>query len=203
MNNIVAYMYIPKADPAPAHQARAPWLKICKNLFLKIVDCRTRKNSVINMQCLQCVFYSLLLLQKHRVCIKGHKKISRPKKLYCSGSKISGSATAYVYIHIVYLYHSKIIMLPLEVNKLIDGILFHACRQYFRHTTPVYISGIFRLFIFQETTPGYISGIPCLFIFQEYHACLYFRHTTPVYISGIPRRVIFQAYHACLYFRHT
>ena len=147
-------MYIPKADPAPAHQARAPWLKICKNLFLKIVDCRTRKNFVINMQCLQCVFYSLLLLQKHRV------KISRPKKLYRSGSKIPGSATAYVYIHIVYLYHSKIIMLPLEVNKLIDGILFHACRQYFRHTTPVYI-----------------SGIPRRVIFQAYHACLYFRHT--------------------------
>ena len=50
------------------------------------------------------------------------------KKLYHAGtappgSKIAESATAYVYfVHIVYLYHSKIIMLPLEVNKLIDGI---------------------------------------------------------------------------------
>ena len=34
---------------------------------------KLKKIIVINMQCLQCVFYSLLSLQKHRVRVKGHQ----------------------------------------------------------------------------------------------------------------------------------
>ena len=52
------------------------------------------------MHCLQCVFYSLLSLLKHRVyvCKAGIKTIFRPKKSYNAGTvppgfKIPGSAT--------------------------------------------------------------------------------------------------------------
>ena len=72
-------------------------------------------------------------------------------------------------------------MLPLEVNKLIDGILFYAVSAMFQ----AYHACLY----FKHTTPVYFSGIPRLFIFQAYHACLYFRK---------PRRVIFQAYLAGL-----
>lgn len=61
---------VTKADPAPAHRARAPYWDIFKRVyfFLKF-NCRTL--IVINMQLLLCVFYSLLSL-KNRVCVKGH-----------------------------------------------------------------------------------------------------------------------------------
>ena len=50
-----------------------PLFEICKGFNFENFDCRTRINFiVIKMQCLQCVFYSLLSLQKHRVCVKGH-----------------------------------------------------------------------------------------------------------------------------------
>ena len=58
-------------------------------------ECKTLINFiVINMQCLQCVFYSLLSLQKHRVCVKRASKQSPDLKNYnAPGSKIPGSAT--------------------------------------------------------------------------------------------------------------
>ena len=70
-----------KADPAPAHWARASLFEIFKGFIFENFDCRTRINFfAINMQCLQCVFYFLLSLQKH--------KMDR-----APGSKIPGSAT--------------------------------------------------------------------------------------------------------------
>ena len=69
---------IAKADPPPAHRARAPYLKCFKGLILRVYfenfDCRTHIDFIVmNMQSLQCVFYSLLSLQKRRVCVKGHQ----------------------------------------------------------------------------------------------------------------------------------
>ena len=52
---------------------------------------------VISMQCLQYVFYSLLTLQKHRVCVKGHiKRIFRPQKLYRAGTARSPRALKFL-----------------------------------------------------------------------------------------------------------
>ena len=65
---------ISKADPAPAHLAHAPCtcLKFFKDI-IENLDNITRINFIlINMQRLQCVFYSLLSLIKHSVCVKGH-----------------------------------------------------------------------------------------------------------------------------------
>ena len=50
------------ADPAPAHCIFENFDSITHINFI-----------VINTQCLQYVFYSLLLLQKHRICVKGHQ----------------------------------------------------------------------------------------------------------------------------------
>ena len=55
------------ADPAPAHRACMPLFENFKGVLLKMFENSiTRINFiVINMQCLQYVFYSLLSLQKH------------------------------------------------------------------------------------------------------------------------------------------
>ena len=50
---------------------------------------------VIDIQCLQCVFYSLLSLQKHRVSVKGHQNKLKAKKIYALASKIPGSAAGW------------------------------------------------------------------------------------------------------------
>ena len=56
--------------------------KFFKGFFFKF-NCITSINLiVINKQCLQCVFYSLLSLQKHRVVEKGIKTISKSSHLY-------------------------------------------------------------------------------------------------------------------------
>ena len=63
---------------------RAPpvWI-ILRMHFLKNFDIITRINFIaINTKCLQYLFYSLLSLQKHRVCVKGHQNALRPKKNY-------------------------------------------------------------------------------------------------------------------------
>ena len=63
-----------KADPAPARRAHAPLFEIFYWCNFGNFDSITHKNFiVINMQCLQNVFYSLLSLQKRRVCVKGHQ----------------------------------------------------------------------------------------------------------------------------------
>ena len=65
---------MPKADPAPAHRARASLYENVSGIIFEKFDCRTRINFiVITMQCLQCIFYFLLSLQKHKVCVKGHQ----------------------------------------------------------------------------------------------------------------------------------
>ena len=72
-------------DPCKCHRriqrrrtGRAP---PCPNVF-KGVFLKTRINFiVINMQCLQYVFYSLLSLQKHRVCVKGHENNLQTSKI--------------------------------------------------------------------------------------------------------------------------
>ena len=59
-----------KADPAPARRARAPCLNFFYGCIFGNFDFITRINFiVINMQCLQYVFYSLFSLQKHRVSV--------------------------------------------------------------------------------------------------------------------------------------
>ena len=52
-------------------------------LFLVNIDCIRRNNLiVVNIQCLQYVFYSLLSLRKDRICMwRGIKTIARPKIL--------------------------------------------------------------------------------------------------------------------------
>ena len=67
------YIYS-KADLAPARRAHAPLFEIFYWCIFWNFDSKTHKHFiVINMQCLQYVFYSLLSLQKHRVCVKGHQ----------------------------------------------------------------------------------------------------------------------------------
>ena len=81
---------------AGAPGARPPVWNI---FFFENFDRRTRINFiVINMQCLQRVFYSHLSLQKHRVCVKGHQNNLQTSKSIlrldrAPGSKIPGSAT--------------------------------------------------------------------------------------------------------------
>ena len=63
-----------KADPELAHWASAPLLENFKGCIFENYESITRTNFIeINMQCLQYLFYSLLSLQKHRVCVKGHQ----------------------------------------------------------------------------------------------------------------------------------
>ena len=65
----------------------APQFEIFYGCIFGKFDSITRINFiVINMQCLQYVFYALLSLQKHRVCVKGHQKIFTPQKLYRAGT---------------------------------------------------------------------------------------------------------------------
>ena len=74
-----SYMYLhlqfyAKVDPAPAYRARAPPFEIFYRFIFENFKCRTRINFiVINMQCLRCVFYSLISLQKYMVCEEGHQ----------------------------------------------------------------------------------------------------------------------------------
>ena len=72
-----------KADPAPAHRARAPLFENFSWCIFEIFDSKTRINFiVINMQCLQYVLYSLRSLQKHRICVKGHQNNLQTYKNY-------------------------------------------------------------------------------------------------------------------------
>ena len=68
------------------------------------MDCITRINFiVINMLCLQCVFYSLVSLINYRVCVKGHHNDLQTSKIIPRWdpppvSKLPGSATDPPYI---------------------------------------------------------------------------------------------------------
>ena len=65
----------PKADPAPARRARVPLFVTFYECILGLSDSITRINFiVINMQCVQYVFYSLRSLLNNRVCVKGLQK---------------------------------------------------------------------------------------------------------------------------------
>ena len=68
-------------------RARAFCFKIFKDLFWNLDSITRNIFIVINIQYLQRVFYSLLSLIKHRICVK---KII-PRRDRASGSKISGS----------------------------------------------------------------------------------------------------------------
>ena len=71
-----------KADPAPAHRARAPLFENFSWCIFEIFDSKTRINFiVINRQCLQYVLYSLRSLQKHRICVKGHQNNLQTSKI--------------------------------------------------------------------------------------------------------------------------
>ena len=60
---------------------RAPPFENFYGCIFENFDSITRINFiVINMQCLQYVFYSLLSLQKHRVCVKGHQNYLHTSK---------------------------------------------------------------------------------------------------------------------------
>ena len=59
-----------KVDPASAHRMHAPPFEIfkgCTGIFENFNFITHINFIVINIQCLQYVFYSLLSLQKHRV----------------------------------------------------------------------------------------------------------------------------------------
>ena len=76
-------VYTSKADPAPAHRARAPPFEIFYGCIFGNFDSMTRTNLiVINIQCLQCVFYSVLSIQKHICICKGASKQSPGLKNY-------------------------------------------------------------------------------------------------------------------------
>ena len=84
-----------KANPVPAHRARAPLFEIFKRFIFEYFDSIILINFiVINMQCLQCVF-SYFLLYSHQKSIgyvwRGIKSISRAPKLYRAGTEPSGS----------------------------------------------------------------------------------------------------------------
>ena len=86
-------LYIPKADPAPAHRARAPLFEHFKGCIFENFESITRKNFVvINMQCEQYVLYSQFLLKKGIGYVwKDIKTNFRPKKLYRTGTAPPGS----------------------------------------------------------------------------------------------------------------
>ena len=89
----------PHAHPGPAHRTRIPHphphptpLFEKKGCGFENVDCITRINLiVVNMQCLQYVFHSLLSLHKDRVYVTGDSKQS-PDPTNCrpSGFEIPG-----------------------------------------------------------------------------------------------------------------
>ena len=81
------------ADPGQAGRAY-PFEIFVWFVFVKF-DCIEVKT-----QCVQYVFYSLIWLQEHRVCVKGpHQTIPRPQEFYLAmtapppGFEIPGSAT--------------------------------------------------------------------------------------------------------------
>ena len=66
----------------------APLFEIFYGCIFGKLDSITRINFiVINMQCLQYVFYSLLPIQKHRVRMKDIKTIFRPKNYTAPGPR--------------------------------------------------------------------------------------------------------------------
>ena len=71
------------ADPAPfAGRAPPPLFDIFYGCIFGNFDSLTSINLiVINMQCLQYVFNSLLSLQEHRVCVKGHQNNLQTSKI--------------------------------------------------------------------------------------------------------------------------
>ena len=97
-------------------QVHAPLFECFYGCIFGNFDSITCKNFiVIKMQCLQYVFYSLLSLQKHRVCVKGHQTIFRPQKQFCAGKPLLppsrflnffvGSATEYSSIIYIPMWH--------------------------------------------------------------------------------------------------
>ena len=130
-----------KADPAPA--APPPPFKIFFGGGFGNFDFITRINFiVINMQCLQYVFYSLLLLQKQRVCVKGHQKKFQTSKIIPRWD----CAPRFLYFWIrhwhTYAYNYTV----------------HRCRPLQGHPTPI------SSFIFVPIAiPGYIFFNFCSF----------------------------------------
>ena len=118
------------------------------------------------------MYFILYSCYKSIVCINGHKKSPNLKNYTAPVLKFL-DPPLHTYIFILFIYIIvKSSCCPLKLISWLMKFCFTPCWQCFRHTTPVYI-----------------SDIPRLFIFQAYHACLYFRK---------PRRVIFQAYLAGL-----
>ena len=80
---------ISKADPAPAHRTSDPLFEKKLGCIFENFYSITRINFiVINMQCLQYAFYSLLSLQNIQGICEGASKQSscRPKKSYHAGT---------------------------------------------------------------------------------------------------------------------
>ena len=69
------------ANAIGGSSAGAPGARTLSECFYGCII-ETRINFIlINMQCLQYVFYSLLSLQKHRVCVKGHQNNLQTSKI--------------------------------------------------------------------------------------------------------------------------
>ena len=68
------YIYEVKGRSRAGALGQRPLLENFKGCIFENYESITRTNFIeINMQCLQYLFYSLLSLQKHRVCVKGHQ----------------------------------------------------------------------------------------------------------------------------------
>ena len=60
----------PKADPEQAGQARTPCFEnVLGFVFVNLTVKHAYNLNLVNIQCLQYVYYSLLLVQKHKVCV--------------------------------------------------------------------------------------------------------------------------------------
>ena len=93
LSSVSLFVRVPaKADPAPVRRARAPLFEIfywC--IFGNFNSLLSINFIVINMQCLQYVFYSLLSLQEHRVCVKGHQNNLQTSKTIPRRDRAPGS----------------------------------------------------------------------------------------------------------------
>ena len=86
-------MHVAEADPGPAHRAcGTPFEKFVRIVFVNFgfvnFHCITGIYTliVVNMHCLQYVFYSLFSLLKHRVKCEG----ARPQEFYRVGTAPRG-----------------------------------------------------------------------------------------------------------------
>ena len=104
----------PKAHPVPEHRARAPLFDNFYGCIFENFDSKTRINFIVSsMQCLQNLFYSLLSLQKHRVCVKGHQNNHQTSNFIPRRDRVKFAGISclffvrYSYACFAFLFHAK------------------------------------------------------------------------------------------------